>query len=197
VSETGTGTTDGQSLERARGGIEQPTQARAAASRILEERARELARPLDQAAAPVDTLELLVFSRGSGSYAVEAGETVEVVVAGDPTPVPGTPPAVAGVVNHRGRILTVVDVARLLAGEEEAAAEGFVVAVASRQACFGIRADSVSGVVEIERGELLQPARLGDERGGVVRALARGMVAVLDLDALAGHPGVLVRDDIE
>lgn len=197
MSEAGARATEGQSLERARGGIEQPTQARAAASRILEARARELARPLDQVAAPVDTLELLVFSRGSGSYAVEAGETVEVVVAGDPTPVPGTPPAVAGVVNHRGRILTVVDVARLLAGEEDAAAGGFVVAVASRQARFGIRADSVSGVVEIERGELLPPTRLGDERGGVVRALARGMAAVLDLDALAGHPGVLVRDDIE
>lgn len=168
-----------------------------AATRILEERAREFARPLEEAAAPVDTLELLIFSRGSGSYAVEAAETVEVLAPGEPTPVPGTPPAIAGVVNHRGRILTVVDAARLLASEEASGPVSLVVAVNAREAYFGIAADSVSGVVELERDTLLAPEPLGEERSGVVRALVSGMVAVLDLDALLRHPQVQVRDEIE
>lgn len=166
----------------------------AEARRILEERAQALARPLDEAAAAAPTLELLTFSSAGSIYAVAATDALAVVPLGEATPVPGTPPAVRGVVNHRGRILAVVDVGRLFGpAERDASDAGLGIVVAASGASFVLQADTVPELVALEEGDLT-PA---DRPDGVVRGVTGMMAALLDVAALARDPRIAVDDEIE
>lgn len=171
----------------------------AAARRILEARARLLAQPLPEPAVSGDSLELLVFSRGGATYAVEAASVVEVVAPSEPTPVPWVPPAVLGVLNHRGRIIPVIDVGGLLeSAAGEAAETALAVVVVAGEAWFGLQADSVADVQQIERRDVRPGTELGDgRRDGVISGLAAPMTAILDVEALARDPRVEVDDEVE
>ncbi len=168
------------------------------ARRILDARARLLAEPPADAAVSGGSVELLMFDRAGSGYAVAAGSVVEVLPLAEPTPVPSTPPAVAGVVNHRGRIVAIVDLAALLpAASPEPAGAGFAVVVAAGDAVFGLRADAVSGVHVLDGSDLLPADRLGDQHDGVVCGLTAGLAAILDLDALTRDPRVRADDEAE
>jgi len=82
-------------------------------ARILEERARALARPLrpDDAS---DTAELVVMNVGSERYGVEAERVLEVRSLAKLAPVPGAPHLWAGVVSIRGTLYPVLDLRRYL-----------------------------------------------------------------------------------
>ena len=77
--------------------------------RILQERAKNLARegPADQGARKqLDVVEfLLAYER----YAIESHWVREVHPLKEITPLPGTPAFVLGIINVRGRIVSVVD----------------------------------------------------------------------------------------
>lgn len=186
-------------LARSRRGLEDVAEPPADESRrILARRAAALAEPLVEAAAVTDTLELLVFSCGEATCAVETAHAVEVIAHPQPTPVPCTPPAVFGVLNHRGAMLPLVDVGRLLDEPEPRAGDvPFVVAVQAGEDRLGIRADAVVGIVRVPEREVLSPRRSGARRDSVVRGVTASMVAVLDLEALAADPRVHVDERVE
>lgn len=191
---------DREALEQARGRVEEaPERSGAAAQRILETRAQLLAQPLPEPAAAEDLLELLVFSRADATYSVDVVSVVEVVPLTEPTPVPWVPPAVLGVMNHRGRIIPVVDVARLESSPAGGVGEnGYAVVVVVGDACFGISADAVSGIAQVEERDVRPGAELGDDRpDSVIRGLTSTMVAILDVEALARDPRVEVDDEVE
>jgi purine-binding chemotaxis protein CheW len=82
---------------------------------------------------------------GAESYAVPIGEVLEVAELGDVVRLPGTPGAVAGVRNLRGRVLPVIDLAGLLEVPREAPPSRLV--IAERDGCVaGLAVDSVSAV---------------------------------------------------
>ena len=85
----------------------------AAVQRILEERARALARPqlhIDIAQGE----ELVVFRLGDTRYAIPARSVREAYPLPQYVPLPGTPAFILGLVNVRGRLLTALDVRPLL-----------------------------------------------------------------------------------
>lgn len=184
-------------LEHAGRALGQTGLAADAARLLLERRAADLAEPLPEAAAPVEALELLVFPRGEETYALEARHVVEVFPLPDVTPVPFTPPSVLGVVNHRGRILPVIDVARLLGPASEEAEPSLVIAVEAGEAAFGIGADAVPELISVGASELVRATELAEQPDSAVRGLTAEMAAVLDLDVLARDPRIEVDDEIE
>lgn len=164
------------------------------AKRILEERAQALAQPLEEAATAAPVLELLTFSCAGSTYAVAASDAVAVVPLGDPTPVPGTPPAIRGVVNHRGRILAVVDVGCLVSvAERDASETDLGIVVTTGDASFVLLAETVPELVSLEEDDLTPT----DRPDGVVRGVTETMAAVLDVAALALDPRIAVDDEIE
>lgn len=167
--------------------------------RVLEERARLLARPLPKPQAELgDGLELLVFMRSGSAYAVPVAKVIEIVPLAALTPVPWVPAAVLGVVNHRGRIVPLVDVVRLLPGGGEEGDGGFAVVLAAGAATLALHADAVAGVQRLAASEVRPGADLGiDERETIVRGLTPELAAILDVDALARDPRLEVNDEIE
>src|SRR6202165_5083726 len=81
---------------------------------IFASRAEELAEMMPGDGQLDDTLDALVFALGSELYALPATQVHEVRPLGWLTPLPGTPPFLAGLINVRGRIVPVVDLRPLL-----------------------------------------------------------------------------------
>ena len=185
-------------LERARQALEArrelpPEEVR----RLLNDRARALAKPLEEAPTPTERLDLLVFSLAGERYGIEMAHVLEVVPIRELTPVPCTPPFVLGVVNHRGRIFPVLDFRRLfeLAGQG-IKGESRVVAVEARGVTFGIFADAVPVTMRVAAHDIaLPPMTLTGDRQAFLRGVTGEMVAVLDLTALAQDQRIVVNEE--
>lgn len=166
-------------LERLRAALEpgvEPEQER----RVLEERARALARPLPADDDAEERLDLVLFVLGGERFAVDATTVVAAAPLSAPTPVPGTPDVLLGVINQRGRIVPVFDLHGQLTPETERGELTHVVTVAVDGTMFGIAAEAV-----------LETTR----EHGAVGGVTDGLVTVLDLEALAAHPRLRIDDD--
>ena len=165
--------------------------------RILRDRAQALAKPLAEARTPAEVLELLVFSVAGERYGIETVHVLEVVPLRELTPVPCTPSFVLGVVNHRGRILPVLDFGRLFDLTGAGVTEGSrVVAVEAGGTTFGIFTDSVAGAIRVSAHEIAHPpVTLTGDRHAFIRGVTGAMVALLDLEALAKDPRIAVNDE--
>lgn len=107
------------------------------------------------------------------------------------TPLPQVPDFVAGVVNLRGTVLPVVDLAaRLGWAATEATPRHAIIVVQLGGKTMGLIVDSVSDIVTLPKDSLQQAPASGEE--DVVRflqglaALGERMVMVLDLEQLGG-----------
>lgn len=117
---------------------------------------------------------LIVEVRGD-LYGVDAGVVREIVVSPTATRLPGAPAHVKGVVNLRGQLLTVVDVAHRLTGKPTATTEGSIVVVSSEERVLGLLVEDVHDVQDVPvaaadrdmlsraDGLLTGVGRLGDE----------------------------------
>ena len=166
--------------------------------RILAARAQALARPREEAQAPADFLDLLVFSLGGERYAIETAYVQEVVPLRALTPVPCTPTFVLGVVNHRGQILPVLDLRRLVGvAGGEAPKDGRVVAVEAGGMAFGIFADAEEGTTSVRTQEILpSPVAVSAEHQVMLRGVTSEMIAVLDLERIASEKKIIVQEQV-
>jgi purine-binding chemotaxis protein CheW len=156
--------------------------------RILERRARDMARP---AAAPPseDLAAVVVFPIARERYAVDLACVVEVARLCGLTPLPGAPAPVLGIVLHRGRLLPVVDLRRLLGGGEAAVPQaGWLVVVGAGDALVGLLADGAVEVARVPSRGLAPPLVRGGVAEPLLRGLTRDAVAVLDVLALMTDP---------
>lgn len=170
------------------------------AERILRARARELALPRRTSTeGPGDRIELLTFCRAGERYAVEALSISEVVRIERITPVPCTPRFVAGIVLHRGELVSVIDLRWMLARNPGAGKIApFVVAVATAEARLGFLAEAIEGVAAVAEHEITSPSLAGDgTRSPLVRGVTRELVAVLDVEAMVRDPRIIVNEDVD
>lgn len=109
----------------------------------------------------MDKNQYLTFQLAGGEYGVPLLRVREIIEYQEPTAVPHAPPVVRGLVNLRGAVLPVADLAvKLGLGARPVTRKTCVVVVelgGSERETMGIVADAVSQVVELEDGEI-QPA---------------------------------------
>lgn len=129
---------------------------------------------------------LLVFRVGAVQCAVEASEVREITAIEPPTRIPGAPPAVAGVVNIRGRIVTLVDVGqRLTLPSHDAGGSLVLLDVGSRT--VGLMVDEVLDLISVPKEALAEREELPGVGAEYIRAVGRHgehAFALLDTDAL-------------
>ncbi len=111
------------------------------------------------------------FRVGASTYLLDVHEVLEIVPAPSPLPVPLAPPAVAGLINLRGRILPALDLRSLL-GEPPGPPPALGVVAIAGEDVFTILVDEVDDVVALSPTAFrLPPATLG----GASRVLARAV----------------------
>jgi purine-binding chemotaxis protein CheW len=102
-----------------------------------------------------DTVSMCSLRAGAGLFGIETTQIREVLGSTSPQRVPLAPEHIAGVVPHRGEILTTVDF-RVLLGLERRTGPGCVLVLDEEESreCFGLLVDGVGGVVTLARGAL-------------------------------------------
>ena len=166
--------------------------------RILKKRAEALARPFPERRSLAEPLELLVFALAGERYAVDTAHVDEVVPLREITPLPCTPPFVLGVVNHRGRMLPVLDFRRLFGLAGEGVPKGArLVATEAGGMRFAIFADNVAGTTRVELLDVTPPpVTFTDDQKAWLLGVAVDMVAVLDLEAIVRASRIVVDEDV-
>lgn len=137
--------------------------------------------------APAATLRFWVSFRLDGQgYAVDVRYVREVLRMERLEPVPGAPATVAGLVNDRGRPLTILDLRqRLGLPAREAGPHDRIVVLETASRPFGIVVDEVTGVIELTEAEIEPLPRPGKgRRGACLKGFHAGVdEALLLLDA--------------
>jgi len=114
-----------------------------------------------------EEVRVLVFASGGERFALDVGFVREIVPGPEVTPVPFVPDAVAGVVNHRGAIFTVVRFSVLAALEP--GAEGTVVLLRVADMSAGVAVDEIEGIVRVPAALLSAGAEGAAASGALVR----------------------------
>jgi purine-binding chemotaxis protein CheW len=129
------------------------------------------------------------FTLGTASFGIDAKSVQEVVKVGVLTPVHGAPAGVAGIRNLRGRIVTVIDMARHLGlGVVEVGTDTRLLIIENQGESYGFLVDDLTDTMALDRKQIdappvsLDPA-LRNRIMGVWRDASR-LTAILDLQTL-------------
>jgi len=164
---------------------------------ILEERARNLARPLDKED-DGDSVSLVVVRVGSEQYGLDITRLQETKPLSGLTHLPNVPPFWKGLVNLRGHLVPVLDLRRYLQLPDVAAGDDeTVVVVAARDMAVGLLVDSVTDIRRVPLGHIkAPPAETAGTRNQAVRGVTPDLISVLDLDALLADPNLTVQAEM-
>jgi chemotaxis signal transduction protein len=112
------------------------------------------------------------------------GAVREIVPQRRATRLPGTPPAVQGLINLRGTIVTVIDLPLWLGAQQPAASDGSIVLVDHGARVAGVAVDEVLDVQMVAPDDV---AGTVGARDGAVRGMGRlgdTVVILLDITSL-------------
>ena len=136
------------------------------------------------------TVRLLLFRVGALLGAAEVDEVAEILPRLDTTRIPGAMPFVAGLVNVRGTLITVVTGWRALGQpgrDEDGGGSVVLLRLQGGRRLVGLTVDEVVDLVTVTRDELQDRAALPGVDPVLVRAVGRrgaGSYVVLDTAAL-------------
>lgn len=164
---------------------------------VLKTRAKELARPVETEDGDVQPVEIVEFTLGQEHYAFPSSEVQEVFHLTEITPLPSVPPFVLGVTNVRGRILSVIDIRRLLDfGDTGLTNLNQAIILHSEGMELAVLADAVVGVYASDENkwQTTMPTLIG-KREEYLKGVTAERVVVLDAEKLLRSEDMLVGGD--
>lgn len=139
-------------------------------------------------------LQLVSFRLAQEEYGIEITKVQEIILMGEITRIPQTPPYIKGLINLRSTVIPIVDL-RLRFGlsQEAPTDETRIMVVNVRGKTIGIIVDAVSEVLRIAQDQIAPPpptvAGLGrDYLTGLVK-LQNRLLILLDIDKILGDEG--------
>ena len=152
--------------------------------RVLDQRARELARPIAAPAAG-QRLEAVTFALANERYAIESRYVVEVFRLRELTPLPGATLPVFGVTAWRGDLLTILDLRTVLGLPVSALNDlSRVLVLGLDRAAFGVLADGVHDLVALSASDIREPPAGAAGKRDYSRGMTPDAVLVLDGERL-------------
>lgn len=166
---------------------------------ILRTRALELSREPRPDERDEASLQVVEFMLSYDRYAIPSARVKEVRPLRELTPVPCTPPFIAGIINVRGQILSVLDIRTIFEIQQRGLTDlNKVIVVRYGDLEVGILADSILGVRRLPL-EQIQPslATLTGMKAEYLRGVTQDRVAIVDVEKLMTDRRILVDDQIE
>lgn len=175
------------SSERAMQAASQPDADRINA--VFRERAGRMARHTGDVEQGGKGCLLLIFELGGERFAVQLEHVAEVARMPRCTPVPGGPPAMVGVMNHRGTVRSVFDLARLLGiSEAEDLESGNLLVLENGNRQTPVRVDRVEQVQQLDLCAFVAPPALKSvSASACVAGVHPDGIALLSVDAVCDH----------
>lgn len=165
---------------------------------ILRARARRLAQPVEALDSNGELIEVLEFSLGLDTYALESRCVREVRPLLQLTPLPCVPRFLLGIVNVRGQVLPVIHFKRFV-GMTEKGLEDLhnLIILEDGPLSVGFAADAIAGVRSISAASL-QPAPAAVT--GIPTDYVRGMtplrLVLLNISEVLREPRLCVRYEV-
>ncbi|GAM10257.1 chemotaxis protein CheW [Geobacter sp. OR-1] len=165
--------------------------------RILRARAAILAQEPEESGAGEEQIEIVEFLLSDEHYAFESTYVGEVYPLKDLTPLPCTPPFVLGVINMRGKILSVIDLRRFFDLPVKGLSDLNKVIVLHDDAMeFGILADAILAARCIPRAGLLTSLpTLTEIRAEYLLGVTQERLVVLDGDKILSDRSIVVHEE--
>ncbi len=164
-------------------------------------------RPSSAAKAPAPAKVVTSMLRcqiGQGQYLIPLTKVLEIIRYVTPTPVPQTPPWVSGVMNLRGRVIPVIDLAVKFSEAPTQADEWTCIVLVEvdlhgEATTLGLVTTLVSEIHDLQEGEIEPPPSVGTQiRVEFLQGLYKldqGFALALDLDrVLSSNEQVAVRE---
>jgi purine-binding chemotaxis protein CheW len=127
----------------------------------------------------------LLFRAGDRTFGCGIDAVREIVPQRRATRLPGAPASVQGLINLRGTIVTVLDLALWLGAERAAAADGSIVLIEHGSRTAGVAVDEVLDIQTVALEDVSET--VGGDRNGAVRGMGRlrdTVVILLDITCL-------------
>ncbi len=120
--------------------------------------------------------ELMAFRIGAQEFCVDIMAVREIRGFTPATPLPQSPSYVRGVINLRGAVLPIIDLAaRLGFGTSETSARHVIMVVQVGQQAIGLLVDAVSDILTVS-GDAVQPTP--DVASEMAKSFVRGVLAI-------------------
>jgi purine-binding chemotaxis protein CheW len=156
---------------------------------VYRDRARRFAGRSTNSVRSQDAWPALTFTVGPERLCIELAALVEVLPYAKCAPLAGAGAELLGVINVRGRICSVLDLARILGLPEQAdRTAGYIVLARQRGIEIGFRVDNVERIASITSAELEDSASdLSALNACYIRGRATEGAAVVDLEAVCSQ----------
>ena len=131
----------------------------------------------------------MLFRLGERLYGIDLDAVREILPVRRATRLPGSPGYVAGLINVRGTIVTVIDLGARLDGNSSLAVDGSVMLVEHRQKIVGVAVAEVKDVMMLP-AESIEQATDGDGADASIVGLGRmddKVVIILDIHSIIKH----------
>jgi purine-binding chemotaxis protein CheW len=164
---------------------------------ILKKRAEELAREKTKKG-DEDSIEVVEFLLASERYGLESRFIQEVYPLKDFTPLPGVPPFVLGLVNVRGRILSVIDIKKFFDMPRQGISDlNKVIIIYDEKMEFGILADAILGVRNIALSGIgpSLPTLVGI-REEFLKGITGERMVILDAARILADKDIVVHEEV-
>ena len=165
--------------------------------RILKRRAEILARE-PAGKADEDSIKVVEFLLANEHYGIESHFIGEVYPLKDYTPLPGVPAFVLGLVNVRGRILSVIDIKKFFDLPEKGLSDlNKIIIIKDEKMEFGILADAILGVQSIAVSELGPPLpTLTGIRQEFLQGITGKRLIILDAARILADKDIVVHEEV-
>ncbi len=163
---------------------------------VLRSRARKMGRaPAEESNG--ERISVLEFFLAKERYAAEVKYIRETCPLRSLCHLPGTPPFVIGIINIRGQILSVVDIKKLFDLPEQGLTNlNRVLVVQSGANIFGILADEVAGIREVEVRDLQPPlSTLSGLQEEYIKGITSERLIVLHMENMLADKRLVIHDE--
>jgi purine-binding chemotaxis protein CheW len=165
---------------------------------ILTARTKALAKKLKDKPLMKEYLEVVEFLLSDERYGIESNFIDEVYALKELTPLPCTPPFILGVMNVRGKIMTVVDIKKLFELPDKGLSDlNKVIIVQTYGMEAGILADNIVGVRSVPVSKI-QPAlpTLTGIRAEYIKGVTGDQLIILNMETIFSDERIIVNEGI-
>jgi purine-binding chemotaxis protein CheW len=146
-----------------------------------------------------EIMSIIEFQLAAESYAIDSSFVSEVSSLKDFTPLPGVPSYILGIINLRGKILTVLDMKKFFNMPEKGIGELNKVIILQNDIMeFGILADEIIGTKEIYIEEILDiPSAIAGIGGKYLKGVTKERLIILSAESILSDKSIVVNEEIK